>query len=261
MNIRLIVNFEKRSMLVFGNCFVGVFLIISHLQLVAQTPTEILNKYYDTVSFGDFENWNKIRTASIELSSFDNQNSFGGTKNPGQNGLLKIFIYRIWPDSCVIESLVDSLQVSRLYHVGKKQLFVYNNMSPVEMAGDGLYEPYFEFDPVMVKHTVQRSKSVRLMGIEKMDSVQCYNLRVLTKGLVWHFYFNTKTFLLEYWSNSQTDEENPALTKVYNYKRVENVLIPFSELKKRNNSVFYSSEIVQISLNTFIDPKKFEIKE
>lgn len=252
---------KRRTMFILRNQVVGVLLVLSNQTLVAQTPTELLNKYYDAVSFGDFRNWKKIKSARIETSGFYDHSRYNGNGLPVQSEPSRAFIYRIWPDSCVIESFSDSLQVTRLYNVGKKRVFVLYNMPPLELGNDGLYEPYFEFEPIIVKHTVQRSKSVRLMGIEKIDSIQCYNLRVTTKGLTWHFYFNTTTFLLEYWSNSPTDEENPTLTKVYNYKRVENVLISFSELKKKNNSVFYSSDIVKISLNTFIDPKKFEIEE
>ncbi len=248
-------------MFISRNQVVGVLLVLTIQTLAAQTPTELLNKYYDTVSFGDFRNWEKIKSAWIEKSSFYDQNRYDGNGLSVQSEPSKAFIYRIWPDSSLIEVFSNSLKVSSLYHVGKKRVFVLENMPPMELGDNGPYEPYFEFEPVMVKHTVQRSKSIRLTGIEKIDSVQCYNLRVVTKGLTWHFYFNSTTFLLEYWNNSPTDEESPTLTKVYNYKRVENVLISFSELKKKNNSVFYSSDIVQISLNTFIDPKKFEIEE
>lgn len=131
-------------------------------------------------------------------------------------------------------------------------------MPPMPLSS-GPYEPYFQFDPIIIRNVINKAKSVKLIGIRELDGLNCYDIQVDTKDLIWHLYFNIETFLLEYWNNSP-EGDTSILTKVFNYKKFGDYLIPMSEIKGRNGIVFFGSDIQKLDLNIYIDPEKFNYK-
>ena len=219
----------------------------------AQNAKEIVEKYYAAVSKGDFKNWLKIRSVYIEGESdsrFENQIQLGTpTKSTFKT-------YRVWPDKCTGELFQDSVLVSKTYHLKDKSFLVMGNA--VMPVSPGPYERYFEFDPVLIKKAVDKSRKTELVGIKVIDLIKCYDVKIDTKELLWHFYFNADNYLLEYWNNSPDGSPTETLTKVFDYKEFNNCLIPMSEVKTKNGSPFFWSTRTKVELNIDIDPGKFE---
>jgi hypothetical protein len=129
------------------------------------------------------------------------------------------------------------------------------NMDPMPIS-PGPYEPYFEFDPVIIRNLLHKAKKVKLLGVVDLKGIECYEIRVDVKELIWHLYFNIETFLLEFWNNSPNGDKS-ILTKVYDYQKFGNYLIPMSEMKTRNDVIFFSSRRNKVELNVHIDPQIF----
>lgn len=228
-------------------------------RVFAQTADEILDHYFAAVSNGDVDNWSKIKSAYIESESsyFELKPGEISTNSAGPKKKIEKR-YRQWPDKSMSELYEDSVLVSTTYHVGNNHFMVMNHRAPIPIDTRP-YEPYFEFDPILIQHTVEKSTSIRLRGIKKIDSLHCYDIQVVTPALVWHFYFNTTTFLLEFWNNS-VNGDTSNFTKVYDYKKVNDLLIPTAEAKFKNGIMFYSAKVTQLILNAPINPKKFLFK-
>lgn len=230
------------------------------LTLSGQDAKYILQQYFDTVSNGDVRNWEKIKSVYRESSSSYSQEAFE-QKNPNfaSNKATIQKMYRVWPDKSRVDLYEDSILVSSFYHVKKDHFFVMGNMLPMPMSS-GPYEPYFEFEPIIIKHVLDKTKSIKLIGIRELDGLKCYVIRADTKDLIWHLYFNVTTFLLEYWNNS-LDGDTSSLTKVFNYKKFDEYLIPTSEIKTRNGVAFFYSNVIDLKLNIEIDSQKFDYKK
>lgn len=234
--------------------------VIGHSQhMSSPSANEILEQYFNTVSNGNIDNWSAVKSAYIEseTSYFELKPGQISTNSSGPKKKIEKR-YRQWPDKSVSELYEDSVLVSTTYHVGGNHFLVINNRQPIPIDTRP-YEPYFEFDPILIQHTLEKSSSIKLRGIKKIDSLHCYDIQVVTPALVWHFYFNTTTYLLEFWNNS-VDGDTSNFTKVYDYKKVNDLLIPTSEAKFKNGVLFFSSRIKQLVLNAPIDPKKFSYK-
>lgn len=221
-----------------------------------QNAKEVVEKYFSAVSTGDFGNWLKIRSAYLEVdfvSQFEDQIQFGPQ-------IKKTFkIYRVWPDKSTSEMYYDSVLVDKSYHV-KNKSFLLKDGGAIIPVSPGPYEQYFEFDPVLIKKVIDKSKKIELTGIRSIDSIKCYVVKIATRDLVWHFYFNVDNFLLEYWSNSPDGLPEETLTKVFDYEKFNGCLIPMSEVKFKNGSPFHWATRKRVELNIDIDPSKFEYK-
>jgi hypothetical protein len=226
-------------------------------RLSAQDPLEIIRHYFDTVSTGDISKWNNIQSVYMESQSSISMDNFHtkSTKFSGQKINVQK-LYRVWPDKSRIDTYVDSTLTSSLYNLGDNNFFVFGNMAPVPVSA-GPYEPYFEFEPVIVKHVIDKKRKITLLGIKDMFGSNCFDIEVTTKGLTWHFYFNTKTYLLEYWSNSTATTEAASLTKVSDYKKYGDFLIATSETKRTTGGDFFWSIRKKIAINAPIDPMMF----
>jgi hypothetical protein len=243
--------------IVFGLLFSAA---MSHgTRAFAQTADEILEHYFAVVSNGDVDNWSKIKSVYIESegSYFESKPGEVASTSSGPKKKLEKK-YRVWPDKSVSELYEDSVLISTTYHVGANHFIVSNNRPPVQIDTRPS-EPYFEFDPIVIQHTLEKSASVKLRGIKKIDSLHCYDIQVVTSSLVWHFYFNTTSYLLEFWNNS-VDGDTSNFTKVYDYKKINDFLIPTAEAKFKNGILFYSAKVAQLVLNAPISPKKFTYK-
>ncbi len=221
----------------------------------AQSAQEIIANYFDTVSHGDIRNWSQIKSAYIESRSVYSAAEYEGKPDFTLSKPTTHKLYRVWPDQSREDLYQDSSLVSSFFHLRKEQFFVMGNMEPMPMSS-GPYEPYFEFDPVRIRNLMDKAKSIELVGTVDMQGINCFEVRLHLKELVWRFYFNAHTFLLEFWSNSP-DGAGETLTKVYDYKRVENFLIPMSEVKSRNGVIFFSATRSRVDLNVDIDPGRF----
>ena len=229
-----------------------ILLVVPYL-LTAQNPEAILNKYLDTVSTRGFDNWSKIRSAYIESKTFYYDLNDG--QSLVNSDVLTLKQYRLWPDKSVTEVFQDSTLISRFYHVNGKHLYVRGNMDPIKISTEP-YEPYFEFEPVIVSHLMKNSKSIEMVGEKNFDSLLCYQVKLKTKELIWNLFINVKSFRLEYWSNSK-GENIEVLTRLSDYKKIDGCLIPMSEEKIKNGKVFYWSKRTKVVLNSNIDLNKF----
>lgn len=238
-----------------------VFILVPAIGL-AQDPVRIVRHYFDTVSGGDIRNWNKVRTAYIEsISAYSNQNFTSKSNNYSEQEVTLYKTYRNWPRKSRIDGYRDSVIYTIRYHVGSKNVFSIGNLPPVEVSAD-VYDPYFEFETIMVKNIFDKRKHISMEGIEEIDGVRCYGVMIITKNLVCYFYFNEKTFLLEYWGNT-VDGKLQSLTRLSDYRKFGDLLIPMLDVKSTNFENFKDGEFswnkrTRIELNGSIDPKVFE---
>jgi hypothetical protein len=112
--------------------------------------------------------------------------------------------------------------------------------------------------PVQISKLVSKSKSIELLGIKEfpLDGFSCYEIKMITKGRSYVLYINTKTFLLQYWNNRE-DGDLSILTKFFNYKKVEEFLIPMSDSMMKDGVVYFSNTTKKYLINTPIDLQIF----
>jgi hypothetical protein len=232
-----------------------IFLICIALCSKAQSPKEVIQRYLDTVSLGAIEEWTNMKSAYIErLVFFSDPNAAAKIGHKAMTSLHKS--YRVWPDKSLSEVYEDSVLSMKTLHVRDKHFLIYKNGFKVEYSTEP-YEPYFEFDPVLIQSLLKKAKSVTFEGEKIIDGIRCLDIQIKTRQLKWHFYFNMDSYLLEYWYNTP-DESVPSLTKVYDYKPIGNFLIPMSEHKINNGNIFYSGNIIKLELDKEIAPEKFK---
>ncbi|MEI9919700.1 MAG: hypothetical protein WDO14_12990 [Bacteroidota bacterium] len=223
--------------------------------LFAQSANDVLENYFKVVSNGDINNWDKIKTAYLETSDTfvqpGNQNVPSLLSQKGSRQKM----YRVWPDMSMTEVFDDTVVSASYYHVKGKHFLIFKQNPPIPLP-TGPYEPYFEFEPVMVYHALKKNKQVENLGLKNIGTCECFDIKIVTKNLIWHFYINPDNSLLEYWSNS-TDGEETTITRVFNYAKIDNYLIPLSESKSRDGHDFFWSKRNVVKLNIPIDPNKF----
>lgn len=221
----------------------------------AQSVDDIVQEYYKAVSANGIDDWKKIKTAYIEQTTrFNYPGSQTGPMLTPQKDNVHI-MWREWPDKSVAKIYRDSVLEGTFYHVKNKHFFVLKGMPPQE-NGSSPYEPYFEFETVLVQHILAKGKS-EFLGLTTIGNTRCYDIKAATKQITYHFYFNPDTHLLEYWSNTRPDTSDGPLHHVFNYKNIDGFLIPMSETNEQDGEQFYWQSRKVVKLNVPIDPKMF----
>ena len=213
----------------------------------AQALDEVLQACFTKVSNGDMRNFDTIRTVIIESTGrYDghayNQSRPDFTATKGQ----RIRLLRVWPDKTKFELYEDTVLLSQTVANGDEHYFIFGKSEPMK-TDPGPYEKGFELDPVLISNLLKKGKAT-LTGVKRFDTGDCFDVLIKTKSLSWHFYFNTTTHLLDYWSNSP-DEDEGSLTALSGYKTFGNVLIPTVEIKSKNGVPFFWAEIKSIVFN------------
>jgi hypothetical protein len=243
----------------------AILIIIFSPSAYGQNPREIIRHYLDTVSNGNVENWNSIRSFYTESEVYHSQNDFAGKVNliqPDQSNFHKSF--RVLPHHHKIEIYADSSftkLVSEFYFLKNKTVILLNNVPPVTKQPPARDEFFSAHLPVQISKLAGKSKSIELTGIKEFlaDGVSCYEIKMITKGRTYVLYINTSTYLLEYW-NGREDGDLSILTKFYNYKKVENFLIPMSESLIKNGVVYFWNHTKNYQINADINMEVFNYK-
>ena len=244
---------------------VFVFILASQFSY-GQDALDIINRYIDTVSNGDVRNWNSIKSVYSESESYYGQQAFDQKvdllKKDKPNFQRS---YRVPPYDHRIELYEDSTftkLLSTFYYLKDRNILLIGNIPPIIKEAGKRDEFFSDYPPVYIWKLVDKSKSMELLGIKQfpVDGLSCYEIKVSTKGRDYFFYIDTKSFLLNYWSiNGEGDRSS--LFKFYNYKSLDDFLIPMSESSMRNGTIFYWNNIKKIVLNSKIDPKLFQYED
>jgi hypothetical protein len=227
--------------------------------LHAQDAHTIIDNYFNSVSNGNRDNWNKIKSAYIESISSYNQRAADKqlpnfvAQKPKTH---KLFI--VWPDKCKDELYEDSTLVSTFYHNKKNHFFVMGNMPPMPVTPHEK-EPFYEFFPVTLKKMLESDPSIVAVGMQELEGDQYHHIRIETSSVTWNLYFSTETYLLGYWNNNFFGD-SITMTKVDKYERIDEYLIPTLEVKTREGIPFFWDEIKKIQLNVIFDDKIFQVK-
>lgn len=233
----------------------------------AQTAREIVNRYLDTVSNGNIENWNKINSLYSETESFYSQGNFEQTINllkEEKANYTKIFIE--FPYNQKFENYADSaftIPLSTFYFLEKRTIILMNNMPPVIKPASPSHDEFFSHHvPMEIWKLLNKSKSVELLGIKEfpLDDLVCYEIKINTKGHHCYLYINTKSYLLEYRTINE-EEDRSFLTKFNNYKKIDGLLMPMTHSSMRNGLVYFWSHTRKIQVNPKIDPEVFNYKD
>lgn len=235
--------------------------------LYGQNAREIVNHYLDTVSNGNIDNWNKIKSIYSESEGLYNQYNYEHKVNflkrekPNFTKVFLVFPYNrkheLYEDSAFTQLL------STFYFLENRTIILMSNMPPVIKSSPSSRDEFFsDHLPVQIWKLMNKSKSVELLGIKEFpnDGFSCYEIKINIKGRNYYLYINTKTLLLEYW-NGNGEDDRSFLTKYYNYKKVDDFLMPMSQSAMRNGIVYYWSNTSKIEINAAIDPEIFNYKD
>ncbi len=230
------------------------FLIVTHS--FSQTGREILNRYLDTVSMGNVNNWSKIKTIYATSIFYYSSEDFGHKiqlslyNNLGYKKILKI-----WPEQQKEEIYKDSLYKgtpNKFYFLKKKHVIIMGMMTPIETPA--IKSVQFDFFPVKIKNYINKSKSIRFIGLKELPGHSpCYEIDIDAKEGKHQLFFNTKTFLLEGIYFPATKD----YMIISDYKNVDGYLIPTSTTTFKNGVKYAWETITAIVLNGPIDPLKF----
>ncbi|MEJ0029860.1 MAG: hypothetical protein WDO15_05605 [Bacteroidota bacterium] len=239
--------------------FFAVVLLLTPITTSAQSVDDIVQEYYKAVSDNGIDDWKKIKTAYIEQTTrFVYPGSQSGPDLLPKKDNLHI-TWREWPDKSVSKIYEDSVLNGTFYHVKGKHFYALPGV-PRQEIGSSPYEPYFEFETVLVQHILAKAKS-EFLGLTSIGTIRCYDIKATTKQLTYHFYFNPDNHLLEYWSNTRPDGTDGPMHHVFNYAKIEGFLIPMSETNEQEGKQFYWQSRKVVKLNVEIDPKMFDYDE
>jgi hypothetical protein len=230
--------------------------------LYAQDAREIIHRYLDTVSNGNINNWNKIKSTYVESEVYYSQRDFNQKftlAKPDKSNFHKS--YSIFPYNNKIEIYEDSsltkLQ-STFYFLKDRTIVLLGNVPPLIKQPQPRDEFYSDHLPVQISKLVGNSKSVELLGTKEfpLDGLVCYEIKITAKKRKYVLYINTETFLLEYW-NGRDDGDMSILSRFTNYKKVDSFLIPMSNSTIKDGVPYFSTVIRKYIINSDIEPKIF----
>jgi acylphosphatase len=241
--------------------------VLLAVQIVAhgQDPREIINRYLDAVSNGTIDHWNKIRSIYTESESYYSQNDFEHKVDllkPDKSDFMRSF--SVLPYNQKIEHYDDSTftkPLSTFYFLKDKIVILIGNIPPMTREPLPRDEFFSAHLPVQISKLMDKSRSIELLRIKEFPGgLSCYEIKMITKERPYVLYINTETFLLEYWNN-QEDGDLSILAKFYNYRKVEDLLIPMSDCAMKNGVIYSWNNIRKYQINPDIDPKIFDYKD
>lgn len=243
-----------------------IVLVLFSSSIYGQDVREIINRYLDTVSNGNIDNWKKIKSVYSEYESYYSQRDSEQKIHflqPEKPSFCKS--YQLVPYRHRIDRYEDSTYThlkSTFYFLKDKTIILIGNIPPMIKKNPAPHSEFFsEHTPVFIWNLVNKSRSTELMGIKEfpIDGLLCYEIKITTKAQDYYLYINTETFLLEYW-NVNKEGDPTSLVRFYNYKQIDDFLIPMSTSSMRNGFVFHWVNNRKIEFNTDIDPEHFIYK-
>lgn len=246
--------------------FIIVILGVLSTPLYGQDAATIVDHYLDTVSGGNIDNWNKLKTLYTESvgwysqQHYEHKIDFSKVDKPSFTKSFHIYPYN--RKSELYDDSTFTKLSSTFYFLENKIIILMSNMPPVIKSNVPRDEFASDHLPVQVWKLMNKRKSVELLGIKEfpLDGLSCYEIKINTRGRNYYLYINTNTFLLDYWSSNEHDDR-AFMTKYYDYKNVEGFLMPMSEARMRDGIVFHSSRTTKIDINPDIDPEILNYKE
>lgn len=234
--------------------------------IFGQDARAIVNHYLDTVSNGNIDNWNRIKSIYKESEAYYSQNDFEQRVNlfkPDKSSFIKSF--RVLPYNFKHDIYSDSsfqILTSSFYYLKEKTVLLLDNTPPIIKQAPSRDEFYSAHLPVKISKLMSKSRSVELLGIKEfpLDELLCYEIKMTAKGRSYLLYINTETFLLEYW-NDREDEDLSILTRFSNYRQVDEFLVPMSESLLRNGTTFFWEHTKRYLINSKIDIEMFNYKD
>lgn len=197
--------------------YLALILVLLATTLHGQTARDIINRYLDTVSNGNVENWYKIKSIYTESEShysqeaFDQKLNFTNSDKPSFNKTYLAYPnnYRIVERyNMKIESYKDSaftIPSSVSYFLTDKTVLLMANLPPIvkdPFEPDDYFSPH---TPVFIRNIMNKSKSVELIGTKqflwKEMNVMKYILRpgkrIMCYTLIPRHFASTMAILVE----------------------------------------------------------------
>ena len=243
-----------------------VLLVLFTQSLSGQTAQEIIARYLDTVSNGNIENWNQIKSLYTENEVYYSQQNFEQKidllKEEKGNYHKQHIVFPFKQKIEIYDDSIANKPLSTFYFLKDKTIILMGNMPPLVKEPAARDEFFSHHLPVQISKLVRKSKSVELRGVKQFtfDGTSCYEINISVRDRNYILYINTQTFLLEYW-NGRGDGDATALTKFSNYKKVDGFLIPMFECSLKNGIVYFSNNVKKYFINVDIDPRIFDYKE
>lgn len=243
--------------------FLSTLLLSFHCQFCpGQTAVEVIEKYIDTVSNGDIQNWYKIRSVLLEKEVFYGQEEYEQS-GPNISGPTVHYdkTYRVFPDKSKAEIYADSTYnelESSWWYLGDRTIIQFKNMPPIIKKRPN--PKLWNFKPIEILELMKESKSLSNKGVKdfRMEGVFCFDIEVEKgNGKIMHLYFDTTSYLLRFTKNSN-EFESLSYATYGDYKVIDGLLFYTLTYAMKNGRIFFSSRTRKIHVNFPIDDKKFK---
>lgn len=229
----------------------------------AQDALEIIERYIDTVSNGDINNWKKIKSIFRESQGSFSQQEFDGAIPNLSPQTRYIKTYKVFsPDKEKIELYSDSTYHEFLSGLPDQMILEFNNMPRIIKPVDRQKRRASYFKPVEISELARENRSITCTGITEfpIDGISCFEIVVETTDKRIGLYFNTQSYLLEYTRISGETESfsDSSYVRYTDYRNIDGLLFYMAYYATRNGRIFHSSKTKSIHVNYPIDRKKFQ---
>jgi len=158
------------------NIYCLAFVLISaETTLRAQSAREIVKHYLDTVSNDNIHSWDNIKSTYTESVSFYSQNNFDAQISLiDANKPTFDKTYKIYPDKTKRELYEDStctIKLSTFYFLKDEIIVQFENQPPLKKPSIKLDEFYSDFLPVQISRLLDKSKTLKILGIKDFPAV------------------------------------------------------------------------------------------
>ena len=226
-----------------------------------QDAIEIINRYID--STGGIENWKNVQTVYKESYVIFENNYLGYTSESivdNKTPSLHLTYKKMDTKQQKTEVYKNFQLEGRIYCHGENcDMFIRRSKVPVRLNSD---LALLKFTAITFAEWLNKKKNIffKYIGAEEMKGNNYYIVQITNPKAKWkqrqNCYFNTKTFLIDYLVDIDNKDN---FTKLDDYRKVGNVIVPFKTYSKKGGVEFFRSEIRKMEFNIDLEDNIFDL--
>lgn len=208
------------------------------------TADKIISKYFENT--GGLENWKQLK--SIRTRSKVIKDSM----EISMNTLKK------YPNKIKTIAEVRGFKTETICNSEGTYMIVQNQVVPLLSATENKnnYDDLFSVNGLFINYK-ENDYQFELEGKELIEGVECFKIKHDMDNVIKYYFFDTINYFLIL-EKSKTDKGSSE-TYYSSYRKVGNLLIPYTEIMKSDGKVLGSREISEIEINPEIDDTEFEV--